>query len=560
MDADSLIRTLKKYDASFDGATIRTAFHRQGHGLSGDASIGHELENGNDQASGRLASWAASHVTPDTLLSVDELSQFTELEASGLAEKLAGSVDLATVQAFSDQEIRDAIEELTRSTDAISKQTETLRQQHEALGRLVNSNRKDSESRSVLESSQAQRLQSQVKSAAMAVEELSQILDNRILELEQQNKSDGTNVQQMIDSLLRSDDKLVSSLQKLGWELDTEDPEEQDNVVMLRETCARLIKFTVEGLRTKLDRIYLESLDSSVRSGTIKRVPAGEVTALQDELESLYAEILPVAQMSTEHQFLEPALRDLAAKNGHGLARSEQAMSYIDDCLEYLLDHIQELSTRVEAFQEYQLAAASLAAVARSELATDVAFSQKKECRPTMGGSPSRRRSLNQGAGASPARVPPRQRHGRRSSGLGIGVPDDTPLEEILRSLAINLPADDASQSGTRSQANALATILGERRTKVEDVAHNVQESFESSTTKQLADVKMTIQLVRDSLLAESQFGQVQLVDPEIDGSIAVLGQELEDVRSRLEGIDATLTKARGKSVKKEELIRRWGS
>lgn len=91
----------------------------------------------------------------------------------------------------------------------------------------------------------------------------------------------------------------------------------------------RLIKFTVEGLRTKLDRIYLESLEPSVRSSTSKRVHSSEVSALQDELESLYAEILPVAQMATKQQFLEPALKDLAAKNGHGLARSELAVSYV---------------------------------------------------------------------------------------------------------------------------------------------------------------------------------------------------------------------------------------
>lgn len=91
----------------------------------------------------------------------------------------------------------------------------------------------------------------------------------------------------------------------------------------------RLIKFTVEGIRTKLDRIYLESLELSAQSGATNRVPPDEVTTLQEELESLYAEILPVAQMSTEQQFLEPALKSLAAKNGHGLAKSAQATSYV---------------------------------------------------------------------------------------------------------------------------------------------------------------------------------------------------------------------------------------
>jgi len=46
-------------------------------------------------------------------------------------------------------------------------------------------------------------------------------------------------VKQTAEGILHSDDKLLSSLQKLGWELETQDPEEQDNVVTLRETCAR---------------------------------------------------------------------------------------------------------------------------------------------------------------------------------------------------------------------------------------------------------------------------------------------------------------------------------
>lgn len=71
------------------------------------------------------------------------------------------------------------------------------------------------------------------------MDELSQSLDSRILELEQRGYGGVADVKQTADALFHSDDKLLSSLQKLGWELETEDPEEQDNVVTLRETCAR---------------------------------------------------------------------------------------------------------------------------------------------------------------------------------------------------------------------------------------------------------------------------------------------------------------------------------
>lgn len=53
------------------------------------------------------------------------------------------------------------------------------------------------------------------------------------------------------------------------------------------------------------------------------------MSALQEELESLYAEILPVAQMSVEEQFLGPALKSLSARNGKSLVRSTHAVNYV---------------------------------------------------------------------------------------------------------------------------------------------------------------------------------------------------------------------------------------
>jgi hypothetical protein len=82
----------------------------------------------------------------------------------------------------------------------------------------------------------------------------------------------------------------------------------------------------VEGIRTKLDRTYLEALNAPVQNidSTSQDVPE-----LQEELESLYAEILPVAQMSAEQQYLQPALRTISAKNGQGQDRTVKAVKYV---------------------------------------------------------------------------------------------------------------------------------------------------------------------------------------------------------------------------------------
>lgn len=236
---------------------------------------------------------------------------------------------MSTVQAFSDHEIQDAIDELSRSTDAINKQTDTLRQQQDALSRLISSSGKNGDARADLEVKRLHKWETDRKALNTAVEILSQSLDYRLSELEQQITGTGDDVMKIVDGMLCSDDKLLSSLQKLGFELDTEDPEETDSVTKLREICARLIKFTAECIRTKLDRVYLESLESLSKSGTKQQATKEEITAQQEELEELYSEVLPVAQMSVEQQWLEPSLRSLSARNGGSVSRSAEALGYV---------------------------------------------------------------------------------------------------------------------------------------------------------------------------------------------------------------------------------------
>jgi hypothetical protein len=122
--------------------------------------------------------------------------------------------------------------------------------------------------------------------------------------------------------------------------------EEDDAAQKVRELCARyinsqilehcplmnsrLIKYTVEGVRTHLDRVYLEAAS---RGGDVMHTQANwdaaEVTALQEELESLYTEILPVAQMSAEQQYLEPAIRLTATRSAQDGERSTKVITFV---------------------------------------------------------------------------------------------------------------------------------------------------------------------------------------------------------------------------------------
>jgi hypothetical protein len=90
-----------------------------------------------------------------------------------------------------------------------------------------------------------------------------------------------------------------------------------------------LIKITVETLRTKLDRVYVDALTNAERSGEARSTTGEEVRALEEELESLYSEIFPVAQMSVEQQYLDPASKSIGGRSGQSMQRSVAAFTYV---------------------------------------------------------------------------------------------------------------------------------------------------------------------------------------------------------------------------------------
>lgn len=228
----------------------------------------------------------------------------------------------------------------------VKKQADVLRQQQEAVARLVNTtNHGHRDSRAAFEARHRTLWDNKRSDLVVTVEGLARNLDLRVDELSQQNRELAQRVQQTVDSLCRSDDKLLASLQKLGWALpvtvstaadpqhDEDERRQQKAIGRLRDICLHLIKLTVETIRTRLDRLYLEALEAAQAEQAQGRrsddVDDGDVSALQEELESLYSEILPVAQMSVEQQYLEPALKSLSGKNGRNLTRSLLALDYV---------------------------------------------------------------------------------------------------------------------------------------------------------------------------------------------------------------------------------------
>jgi hypothetical protein len=303
----------------------------------------------------------------------------------------------------------------------------------------------------------------------------------------------------------------------------------------------RLIKITVETIRTRLDTTYLTALANAQRARNSDAAPTdGELHDLQDEVESLYAEILPVAQMSVEKQHLDLALQSISSKSGQSLRKTGSALTYINQCLDYLLSRVDSLHTHVELYNSHQRAVDAVVATARTEMAAKPpeVIQNTRQRVPESPIKPARHRSTKDGKSR------------RRSSGI-----NDTPaLDTLMQTLS--LPIDAYEATDTKTQLAALQKTLLDRSAKERDLAHDVQLDFEETAKSRLEDAQRAIQLIRDTVLAETSFGQVSLVDPGIEQSIVVLDQEVEKAREKLAGFERP--KSSWGSTKKEEFLERW--
>lgn len=116
----------------------------------------------------KIQEWVDEYLSPETLLTKDELRHFTDLTETGEFERLSKE-DLSLVLDLNEYELRTAIEELRESTAAVERQNEFLRLQQNALSALCKTERRARQSRSQIERGQVRRWEAEKSSIAAAV-------------------------------------------------------------------------------------------------------------------------------------------------------------------------------------------------------------------------------------------------------------------------------------------------------------------------------------------------------------------------------------------------------
>jgi hypothetical protein len=184
-----------------------------------------------------------------------------------------------------------------------------------------------------------------------------------------------------------------------------------------------------------------------------------------------------------------------------------------------------------------------MANAVKSELDTEPPTSPKAR----QPNSPTRLRK--QSKAISPVR--PRNTR-RRSSGTSFDD-DANPELQILRNLGVSMPSEPTNE---RNIAATLQDVLTDRAMKLNGHAKSLQEVSEASIGSHLHDSQVTLQLLMESLLSETQYKSVSLVDEEIQEAIGKLEKGVEEIKREAEAVN--LDSFREKNVRRDDLAERW--
>lgn len=208
------------------------------------------------------------------------------------------------------------------------------------------------------------------------------------------------------------------------------------------------------------------------------------------------------------------------------------------------MNRIEVFLERAEEHQSHQVAMQYVLGEAKKELSSPDPSQTTMTVNPVKPNTQRRRKS-------SGSKSPVQLRNRRRSSGQQDD--DIEPEQQLLRHLGITLPSDVISD---RTHMEVFERALSDRLTKLEIHTASLQSTTESSITLHLTDAHTTMQMLRDSLLAESLYNKVQLLDPDIECSIAIFEDEINALQGKLEAVN--LQKLHAKNVNREQFIERW--
>ena len=130
---------------------------------------------------------------------------------------------------------------------------------------------------------------------------------------------------------LRHDDRLLSKLERFPVGLKSFDGSKRELTARSRISCKKLATYVADGIRCRLDRVYLEASRSRGKSW-VTTDDTDLTSSVEEEMNSLYSEIAAVAEMSVNCEFEIPLLSQFRHKQTQDAEYTASVLDFVSVC------------------------------------------------------------------------------------------------------------------------------------------------------------------------------------------------------------------------------------
>ncbi|EDN10970.1 predicted protein [Histoplasma mississippiense (nom. inval.)] len=470
--------------------------------------------------------WIENHLTPETLLSKEELTVYTKIEATGFLKGILHGQEISSTKPFLDDEIRKAIGSLKASTAAVEHQTETLKLQCKELkSQIRNGNQsRQRETKAWAQWKNKHALEKQ--QIDVAVEDLTHDFETTLSSMKSLLTTEAHTLLPQLVGKLKDDNQSLQSLEKMVSiiQIDTADKELSARAT---ELTAKLSRYLVEEVHSRLDRVYIEYLQSNAPG--IDEGDEEALATLQEEINSLYSEIEILSEMTTQQEYKVPILRAL-----------ESSGAEVFDIILDLTQSTERITEKLNNRQSHQTALNYLATKYNCEKE-----SKQSEGQAGKAMTPQKRLSRL-------SYMPSTPKDTDRKSSLSLPLDHGSKaLEQLLRRLGVS--TIDLVESGLTREASMA---FDEKKQHMLETLQNLLSTADSPLSLYLGTADQAAQLLHSALYADSSF-EIAMVDGTQDGKLGALERQIEVLRKGINGLDVGILHGGDKA--QEKFMERWG-
>ncbi|KAI1781334.1 hypothetical protein F4818DRAFT_436528 [Hypoxylon cercidicola] len=320
----------------------------------------------------------------------------------------------------------------------------------------------------------------------------------------------------VFETTFPSYDHILEKLNALQGELVYDAVEDDAMLRTARRHANQIVLSLATRCRASLDIVFLEASYSYRKHEQREKYTPDHTRALNEEhsavyseIQSLWDEMVPLAHMVVEKDYLKPILNKVETYSERQSARDATVAVYTSSMLRFMNDRLRVLLDRISSLVCHLRILSNALTHMNSNRPQSKPVGMLGVAKPLSGSDKEKK------------------------------TKDQTLLKTIQRQMELYgpIPIDPEDDNHTtRMQAGKIDRYLMSRQKKGDDLARNTHEHFERIIRAELTDTELGSQLLLDAVVADSVAGCQSnghvYEDQQVEDSVATVKSQAEEIRA----------------------------